>query len=157
MLEGGKYYKVSVYACQSDKVAAYVSLIKGDENGTIVELVRESIIINDYQKISAEFYAETMGVYELGLVGEVSSSSWNLLIDDFSVEELKVGTPVNLRVEEVTENSVKLTWGGNSEKYEVQVLQTGISVVSMKTDTTNAIFANYFYPTQCFALRRVIL
>ena len=142
MLEGGKYYKVSVYACQSDKVAAYVSLIKGDENGTIVELVRESIIINDYQKISAEFYAETMGVYELGLVGEVSSSSWNLLIDDFSVEELKVGTPVNLRVEEVTENSVKLTWGGNSEKYEVEVLQTGISVASMKTDTTNAIFAN---------------
>lgn len=141
-LEGGKYYKVSVYACQSDKVAAYVSLIKTDENGAAVELGREAITINDYQKISAELYVETTGIYELGLIGEVSSSSWNLMIDDFSVEELKVGTPVNLQVEEVTENSVKLTWVGNSEKYEVEILQAGISVASMTTNTATATFTN---------------
>ena len=141
-LEGGKYYKVSVYACQSDKVAAYVSLIKAGENGDVVELGREAITINDYQKISAELYVETTGIYELGLIGEVSSSSWNLMIDDFSVEELKVGTPVNLQVEEVTENSVKLTWVGNSEKYEVEILQAGISVVSMTVNATTATFTN---------------
>ena len=80
MLEGGKYYKVSVYACQSDRVAAYVSLISGGK-----ELVREAIIGTDYQRVSAEIYVETSGVYELGVVGEVSNSSWNLIIDDFSV------------------------------------------------------------------------
>ena len=139
MLEGGKYYKVSVYACQSDRVAAYVSLIMehGTENK---ELVREAIVGNDYQKISAELYVETTGVYELGLIGEVSSSSWNLMIDDFSVEELKVGTPVNLQVEEVTENSVKLIWIGNSETYEVEVLQAGISVATMTTNDPTATF-----------------
>ena len=142
MLEGGKYYKVSVYACQSDKVAAYISLVKRDNSGATVELIRESITSNDYRKISAELYVETTGVYELGLVGEVSSSSWNLMIDDFSVEELKVGTPVNLQVEEVTDNGVKLVWVGNSEKYEVEVLQSGISVASMTTNVTSATFTN---------------
>ncbi len=139
MLEGGKYYKVSVYACQSDRVAAYVSLIMehGTENK---ELVREAIVGNDYQKVSAEIYIETTGVYELGVCGEVSSSSWNLMIDDFSVEELKVGTPVDLQVEEVTENSVKLIWVGNSETYEVEVLQAGISVATMTTNDPTATF-----------------
>ena len=135
MLEGGKYYKVSVYACQSDRVAAYVSLISGGK-----ELVREAIIGTDYQRVSAEIYVETSGVYELGVVGEVSNSSWNLIIDDFSVEALKVGTPVDLQVEEVTENSVKLTWVGNSEAYEVEVLQSGISVATQTTNTPTATF-----------------
>ncbi len=142
MLKGGKYYKFSVYACQSDRVEAYIGLVKKANSGAMVELVRGAITSDDYRKISAELYVETSGVYELGLVGEVSSSSWNLMIDDFSVEELKVGTPVNLKIEEVTENSVKLAWVGNSEKYEVEVLQSGISVESMTTDTTTATFSN---------------
>ena len=142
MLEGGKYYKVSVYACQSDRVAAYVGIVKKDASGSLVELVRESITTNNYQKISVEIYIETTGIYELGLFGEISSSSWNLMIDDFSVEELKVGTPVDLQVEEITENSVKLKWVGNSEKYEVEILQAGISVASQTINSTNVAFAN---------------
>lgn len=134
-LEGGKYYKVSVFARQSDLAAAYISLVKGDATGEFVELKREVVRNSDYQKISVEVYIETTGVYNLGVVGEITNSSWNLLIDDFSVEALKVGTPVDLKVNNVTENSVELAWGGNSEQYEVEILQSGISVVTKTTDT----------------------
>lgn len=137
-LEGGKYYKVSVYARQSDSPAAYISLIKKEANGDVVELIRATVTNNDYQKIAAEVYVETTGIYELGFVGEVSNSSWNLMIDDFSVEELAVGTPVGLQVENVTENSVELVWVGNSEAYEVEILQSGVLVSSITTQTEQA-------------------
>lgn len=132
-LEGGKYYKVSVYARQSDLSAAYVSIIMGDE-----VKVREAVYNTDYQKISAEIYVAESGIYQLGIEGEVTQSSWNLLIDDFGVEVLAVGTPVDLRADAVTDSSVELSWVGNSAEYEVEVLNSaGIVVGSGKYATTS--------------------
>ena len=124
------YYRVSIYARQSDLTAAYISILGGEPNATSA-LVRKEVLKADYQKISAEFFAPTEGVYELGFIGEISGSSWNMIVDDFTVEALVVGTPVGFEVENVTENSVSLAWSGNSANYQVQVLSADIVVADV--------------------------
>ncbi len=138
-LEGGKYYKVSVYARQSDRTSAYVSLVSTVNAQREVEiLVREEVGNIGYQKIAAELFVEESGVYQLGIEGEVSSSSWNVMIDDFSVEALAVGTPVNLLVDAVTESSVELCWLGNGDLYDVEIMQGNVVVNTIQVSDTKA-------------------
>ena len=124
------YYRISVYARQSDVTAAHVSILAG-EPGATSALVRREVYNTDYQKITAEFFAPTSGTYELGFMAEISGSSWNIIADDFMVEALVVGTPVNLAVDAVTTTSASFSWLGNSAVYQLQVLSAGIVVADV--------------------------
>ena len=136
-LTGQTYYRISLYARQSDLTAAHISILAGTPGATTT-LVRREVLKADYQKISAEFFAPADGIYALGFMGEISGSSWNMIIDDFTVEALLVGTPVGLAVDNVTETSVTLSWSGNSANYQVQVLSADIVVADVNATQTQA-------------------
>ena len=150
-LKAQTYYKVSIYARQSDLTAAYMHIVT--RNGSELEtLVRSEVLNIDYQKISAEFFAPTDGIYELGFMGEISGSSWNMIVDDFSVEALSVGIPVGLVVDAVTQNSVDLSWMGNSAEYQVQILKSDVVVADVKVGAAQATIAT-LQPSMTYTAR----
>ena len=132
-LKGDTYYKISLFAYQSDPSSVYMNIVEEGENGLNV-LTRKDVINSDYQKYSVEFYASQSGDYRLGFMGEMLGTLRYLLIDDFSVEEIAVGTPFGLNVENVSGNSVDLLWEGNSADYEVQILKGSVLVMEKDTD-----------------------
>jgi hypothetical protein len=126
-LEKGKYYLISVYAMQEGTSASYISIVNR-EGETQKVLIKEKVNSGIYQKVSVEFFAAEGGVYELGFIGEVSSLSEYLVVDDFEVVPLVVGTPMDLVARNITENSVDLSWKGSADKYEVRIIQSGVEV-----------------------------
>ena len=75
-----------------------------------------------------------------------------LVVDDFSVEALSVGTPVGLTVDAVTQNSVDLSWMGNSSEYQVQVLKSDVVVVDVKVGEARTTIAT-LQPSMTYTAR----
>ena len=136
-LEKGKYYLISLYAIQEGTSASYISIINR-EGETQKVLVKEAINNGIYQKVSVEFFATEGGVYELGFIGEVSSLSKYLVVDDFEVVPLTVGTPIDLVALNITENSVDLSWNGSADQYEVRIMQSGVEVYNSSVANNSA-------------------
>ena len=154
-LEKGKYYLISLYAIQEGTSASYISIINR-EGETQKVLVKEAINNGIYQKVSVEFFATEGGVYELGFIGEVSSLSKYLVVDDFEVVPLTVGTPIDLVALNITENSVDLSWNGSADQYEVRVMQSSVEVFKTKVAVDSITISNLQPATNYIAQVRAV-
>ena len=138
--EGNKYYKISVYAKQNKTSSGYINIIALDSMGIKV-LTRQEVTNIGYQNISAEFFATETGIYQLGLMGEISGSDYVLMVDDFKVESFIAGAPFDLKVGIVNNNSVELFWKGNASKYEVRILQSGVKIVEQIVEDDSVVIS----------------
>lgn len=155
LLEKGKYYSISVFALHEGTNSAYISIVN-NEFGASQTLIKEKVNAGIYQKISVEFLAAEDKVYELGIVGDVSSLSKYLLIDDFEVLPLTVGTPTNLVVDNITENSADFSWLGYADEYEVRVMQSSVEVFKTKVAVDSITISNLQPATNYIAQVRAV-
>jgi len=137
-LTGGVSYDMIAWARQDNADTDYASLTvaygtEGNAAGMVNTIVPETgLTSGDYQMLSGSFTPATSGVYYIGILGTLpTSTNWYLSLDDITFRESPTGPPHPVTLtspadgaENLSINGFNLTWtpaitGGNPTEYQV--------------------------------------
>ena len=135
-LEGGKYYKLSVWGISSSdnyfSEIAFADFTADPTEGA--EFASRELNAQAYSNLTGYFYAPESGIYNLGL--RLTTGADFTSVDDYSVAIVDFGKPLEFAVDSITKTSAYFTWVANADSYHFVLTSRGVVIVdSVLTDT----------------------
>lgn len=136
-LHGGKYYRISAWAKQDEATGAEVSFVRYlNDIDIVTDTIHSQQVENNWEEVLLELYVPATDIYILGVAAETKDNVHFLSIDNLSIVNIPFGRPYNLTVDEVTENTAKLSWEGNVDSYQLQLTVNGTVVKDTTVEET---------------------